>query len=76
MPSAQSHRQLNNKFGPFGNVILDADDPVMIGNNGTDNGESQTHPGLFCRKIRLEQARFIHIGNTRHTIRRFQPNPL
>ena len=56
-----SHRQLNDKFGTMGNVILNADNTVMISNNGADNGKTQSHAGLFGRKIRLKQACFVLI---------------
>ena len=51
LPSAlcplRSGRQLNDKFCALGNIILNADKAVVIGNNRTDNRQSQTHAGLF-----------------------------
>ena len=48
-----------------------ADDAIMIGNNGIDNREAQSHTAFFCREIGFKQPGFIFIGNTAAVIGNF-----
>ena len=86
LPFARSHRQLNNKFRTPRNVILDTDNPIMVGNNRTDNGKSQSHAGFFCfvsfavshdpilKRIRLEAADSGSGISNEDKTRLFEPN--
>ena len=70
------NRQLNDKFSAVGDVILNTDNAVVIRNYGTDDGKAQTHARFFGRKIGLEQAGFIFIGNSRAIIGHLDSNTL
>jgi len=46
-PAALS-RQFNDKFCTPGYIILNTDKAVVIGNNRTDDRQSEAHAGFFC----------------------------
>ncbi len=48
MTSAGSYRQLNNKFSTSGNIVLNTDNTIMVGDNRTDYGKPQSHSRFFC----------------------------
>ena len=46
-PPAALGRQLDDKFCTLGNIVLDTDKAVVIGDNRADNRQSQAHTGFF-----------------------------
>ena len=57
----RSSRQFNDKFRSPRVVVLDANHPIMIGDDRADNGQAQSHPSLFGREIGFKQSGFVII---------------